>query len=124
MTERSFRKGGNSTCLDRVCEIMRKLFFLVSLIASFVPGSRSMAVTPTTPASPSRASTQPTLDEKCHDLLDQWRERFAAEHLSYLVAPPFVLAGDGGIVRLRKLEAQTIRDSTDALQTEFFDAKP
>src|SRR5436190_604091 len=127
MMECSFRKGGNRRAGDGVCEIMRKLLFLVLLIASCWPASVSMAVTlttPTTPSSPSHPSTQPAVDEKSRDLLDQWRDRFAAEHLSYLVAPPFVLAGNGGIVRLRKLEAQTIRDATDALQTEFFDAKP
>src|SRR5439155_4595710 len=85
------------------------------LVALLLLASASVAASP---------STQPAVDEKCRALLVRWQDRFADEHLTYLVSPPFVLAGDGGIIRLRKLEALTVRDAADALQDEFFDAKP
>ncbi len=69
-------------------------------------------------------STQPTLEEKCQTLLERWQPRLKQEGMSYLISPPFVIAGDGGIARLRGYESATIRASTSALQREFFNAKP
>jgi hypothetical protein len=69
-------------------------------------------------------STQPTLDVKCQMLLDRWRPRLDREKFGYLVSAPFVIAGDGGLARLKRYEVLTIRAAADALQKEFFDAKP
>lgn len=69
-------------------------------------------------------ATQPAIEEKCQSLLSNWNERFDEARLSHLISPPFVIAGDGGIERLQRYDARTIRSATDALQREFFDAKP
>src|SRR5215218_5685903 len=37
-----------------------------------------------------------TMDARCREILENWRPRFEAEKLTVLVAPPFVIAGDGG----------------------------
>src|SRR3954466_7579430 len=69
-------------------------------------------------------STQPTLDQKCQSLLERWQPRLKHEGMSYLVSPPFVIAGDGGTARLRRYDSATIRASTNALQREFLNPKP
>ena len=67
---------------------------------------------------------QPTLEQKCQTLLERWQPKLKDERMNYLISPPFVIAGDGGIERLTRYENSTIRASADALQREFFDAKP
>jgi hypothetical protein len=71
-----------------------------------------------------RAATQPTLNEKCQELLARWRDKFDAERLSYLVDPPFVLAGDGGEQKLRGYLEHTLRASADAMHRQFFTTRP
>jgi hypothetical protein len=66
-------------------------------------------------------STQPSLSLQCETLAAEWRERFRAEHLTAIVSPPFVVAGDGGAARVRRYVDFTINASADALQRKFFD---
>ncbi len=65
-----------------------------------------------------------TIDEKTQSLLAEWRERFDAENFSYTTTGPFVIAGDGNRVRLRRYRDGTIRAAARALAATFFDKKP
>ena len=69
-------------------------------------------------------ATRPDVGAKCDKLLEDWRERFDAERLSYLVSPPFVVAGDGGQQKLRDYLDHTVRASADAMHKQFFTAEP
>ena len=40
-------------------------------------------------------ATGPSIDQKTRALRDQWKSKFDAEGLHYVVAPPFLIAGDG-----------------------------
>jgi hypothetical protein len=66
-------------------------------------------------------STQPSVDQKCRELLASWRERFDAEGLVYAVSPPFVVAGDGSKPRMAGYLNHTILAARDALHRKFFD---
>jgi hypothetical protein len=106
---------------------MRGLLTLVVVVAGCMGATASLAAaaTPATPATPSTPATQPTINEKCQRLADTWRQRFDAERVTYIVAPPFVVAGDGGQQRLTRYLDHTIRASADALHRKFFDrARP
>ena len=69
-------------------------------------------------------ATKPTLNEKCDVVIAKWRDRFATERLSYVVSPPFVVAGDGGEQNVRRYLNGTILAATRSLQHKFFNAKP
>src|SRR5947207_9460272 len=69
-------------------------------------------------------ATKPTLNEKCDAVAAKWRDRFAAERMSYIVSPPFVVAGDGGQQKVRRYLDATILAATRSLQHKFFNAKP
>jgi hypothetical protein len=76
-------------------------------------------------AASTTAATQPTNEEKCQRLADEWRGRFEAERVACIVSPPFVIAGDGGRQRLQGYVDHTVRASADALHRKFFDrARP
>jgi hypothetical protein len=87
---------------------MRNLLSLLAAVGCVI----SMAAAP---------STRPSIDEKCRKLADHWHERFAAEGLTYVVSPPFVVAGDGGLDRLNRYTERTIHASAEALHRKFFD---
>jgi hypothetical protein len=70
------------------------------------------------------APTTQSIDAKCDKLLDTWRGRFDQERMSYVVSPPYVLAGDGGMERLVAYRDHTVLAATHALQSQFFQAKP
>jgi hypothetical protein len=46
-------------------------------------------------AAPGAPSTAPTVAQKCVKVVDAWKDRFADEAFHYVVAPPFVIAGNG-----------------------------
>jgi hypothetical protein len=73
-------------------------------------------------------ATKPPLDdslnEKCDAVVAKWRDRFAAERMSYIVSPPFVVAGDGGQQKVGRYLDTTILAATRSLQHKFFIAKP
>src|SRR4051794_23960755 len=69
-------------------------------------------------------STAPTVDQKCESLRAKWADRFRDERLSVIVAPPFVVAGDGGEERVRRYLTQTIQASAAAMHRKFFDRQP
>ena len=97
---------------------MRTFCLLVVLLTGLAVADAATTAVPTT------RSSQSSVSEKCEALVDRWRAKFQSERLTYLVSTPFVLAGDSNLPRLRRFEALTVRDSADALQHEFFDAKP
>jgi len=76
------------------------------------------------PSQSPAATSEPSLDGKCDLLLDRWRDRLAEEHFASLVAPPFVLAGDGGEAKLRAYRDQTVLAAARALHATYFDAQP
>ena len=79
----------------------------------------------TAAATPAPATTQPTIEQKCQELADRWRDRFDAAHVTCIVSPPFVVAGDGMPRRLQGYVDHTILASDEALQKKFFDrARP
>ena len=69
--------------------------------------------------------TQPDVAQRCERLADRWRARFDAEGFTCVVAPPFVVAGDGGRQRLDRYLDHTIHAAAEALHRKFFDrARP
>lgn len=72
-------------------------------------------------ACPASASN---LDEKCNKLLEDWKARFDEEKFNYVVAAPFVIAGDGNANRIHAYRDRTILAAARCLQTQFFKAKP
>jgi hypothetical protein len=104
-------------------ERLMMLLMMPLLLAGWSSGraASAAAATPATPVIPATATTQPTVEEKCRDLADRWRDRFAAEHVTCIVSPPFVVAGDGGQRRLQGYVDHTILASAAALHRKFFD---
>jgi len=69
-------------------------------------------------------ASRPSSDEKCRSLLDKWRDRLDAAHMTAIVSPPFVVAGDGGAERVNRYLHNTILAAADALHRKFFDRQP
>src|SRR5688500_7273020 len=61
---------------------------------------------------------------KCEKLLGDWKDRFDEEKFNYLVAPPFVIAGNGRPESLKRYRDGTILAATRCLQTQFFKKQP
>jgi hypothetical protein len=85
----------------------------IALLIALLPSSALAA-----PAS------QPSLQQKCLARLADWRARFDQERLSYLISPPYVIAGDSSPARLAEYRDRTILAATRALQATFFHARP
>jgi hypothetical protein len=64
------------------------------------------------------------IDQKCEKLLGEWKGRLEEENFKYVVAPPFVIAGDGGAEALAAYRDRTILAATRCLQKQFFSRKP
>ena len=65
-----------------------------------------------------------TIERKTAALLAEWKERFDAEQFSYTTTGPFVIAGNGGPVRLRRYRDGTIRGAARALRATYFETEP
>ena len=61
---------------------------------------------------------------KCEKLLEDWKDRFDEEKFNYLVAPPFVIAGNGRPESLKRYRDGTILAATRCLQKQFFKKQP
>src|SRR5215212_8556813 len=72
-------------------------------------------------AAPAQSDPMPA---KCAELLNRWKDKFAEEKLTALVAPPFVIAGDGAQDRLESFRDHTVLAAMRCLQAQFFDKKP
>src|SRR4051794_27039532 len=69
-------------------------------------------------------ATQPSIDRQCAQLLASWHGRFADEHVAVVIAPPFVIPGDGGIERIEHSRDPTILAARRALAATYFDKQP
>lgn len=78
----------------------------------------------TQPASSPAAETQPTLNQLCVKMLDQWKPSFHAEKFSYLIEPPYVIAGDLPQAQLRAYRDGTILASQRAFNAMYFKQRP
>ena len=65
-----------------------------------------------------------SVEEKSRALLADWQERFDAERFNYLVAGPFVIAGDGSAAKLARYRDNTVLAAARALKATYFDADP
>ncbi len=70
------------------------------------------------------ATTQTSLQSQCDALLAKWKDRLDEEHFATLISPPFVLAGDGDMARLRSYRDGTVLAAARALHATYFDAQP
>jgi hypothetical protein len=69
-------------------------------------------------------ASRPSVADKCDKLLAEWKDRFDEEKFTAIIAPPFVIAGDGGLAKLRRYRDATILASTRALQATYFEKQP
>ena len=69
-------------------------------------------------------SSAPAIDQRCSQLLSRWQTRFDEEHFTAIVAPPFVIAGDGGPAKLARYRDGTILAAQRALSATFFNNPP
>ena len=110
---------------------MRPTLLLISL-ALFATGARvtSGQAPPADRADASDARPRagarpvPAVKEKTQALLAEWKDRFDEERFSYMTTEFFVIAGDGGPVRLRRYRDGTVRAATRALRATYFDSEP
>lgn len=68
-----------------------------------------------------RSAPETPIATKVRAELQQWRPRFAEAGLGYLVAGPFVVAGDGTPEQLAHYRDQTILAAARALRATFFE---
>jgi hypothetical protein len=69
-------------------------------------------------------STRPGIEEKSRELLGKWKERFEEERFGYLVAPPFVIAGNGTSAQLEGYRDRTVVAAARALKGTYFKVDP
>lgn len=90
----------------------------VPLLASIVLSAIPMSFAAAAPVS------ETSIESKSRDLLDQWRRRFQEEGLRYVVAGPFVIAGDGTQTQLHRYRDATVLAATRALRATYFAREP
>jgi hypothetical protein len=109
--------------------IRRTTLFLVAaaVLASLTPPGRPRLAPAAVPATRPAAGDRPaavdrpaTVRQKTQTLADKWKERFEAEHFSTVVAPPFVIAGDGTPAQLAAYRDGTVLAAERALRAQFF----
>lgn len=69
-------------------------------------------------------ASQPALQSKCDKLLADWRDRLDEEHFAYVVAPPFVLAGNGSAQQVARYRDQTVLAAARYLKQQYFKTDP
>lgn len=92
----------------------------ITLGVAFVP--HQSWTLPAVVASP--ADIDKSMERKTTALADQWKARFNEEKFNHLVAPPYVIAGNGTAAQLALYRDGTVLAATKALQTQFFTAVP
>jgi hypothetical protein len=68
--------------------------------------------------------TGPAITAKTNALLDHWKPRLDEEKLNVLIAPPFVIAGDGVEQKLARYRDGTILAAAHALKATYFQTGP
>ncbi|HEU4753959.1 MAG TPA: hypothetical protein VFU47_12695, partial [Armatimonadota bacterium] len=61
---------------------------------------------------------------QCAALAEKWKARLAAEHMNWVSAPPFVIAGDGTPQQLARYRDGTILAAARALRSTYFRKEP
>lgn len=102
--------------VHRLCSVL--------LIALSAAAGGAAAISATTSRSAGSIDSARELSDRCRELLTQWTARFDAEHLAYVIAEPYVIAGDTDRRQLEAYRDDTILAATRALQAEFFKARP
>lgn len=69
-------------------------------------------------------ATRPAIDQATHQMLQDWQERLEQEHLKFVVAAPFVIAGDGSRAKLARYRDGTIVAAARALHATYFKTEP
>jgi hypothetical protein len=64
------------------------------------------------------------VEKKAQALLAEWKPRFDAEKFNYVVAGPFVIAGNGSRERVARYRDQTILAAARALHALYFEKEP
>ena len=98
-------RGANSGERPRLVQLAAVLALLAGL---FAPAARAEA----------------PVEKKARALLAEWKPKFDAEKFNYLVAGPFVVAGDGSRSRLERYRDDTILAAARALHEMYFDSEP
>jgi len=83
-----------------------------------------LLVAPTRLTSARDDSVSPTIEQKCELCKRRWTKRFETAKFEALVAPPFVIAGDGGAERLARYRDGTILAAARALRATYFTTPP
>lgn len=96
-------------------------YLLLPFVLILCSAARPSATTH--PADPSRADVS-SMEQKTQALLAEWKDRFAEEHFNYVVAPPFLLAGNGTPQQLARYRDGTVVASARALHAQFFKTQP
>ena len=64
------------------------------------------------------------VEKKAQALLKEWNPKFDEEKLNYVVAGPFVIAGNGSKDKIERYRDQTILAAARALHAMYFDTEP
>jgi hypothetical protein len=72
------------------------------------------------PACAAEPATKPSIEQKTKALAEQWQKRFDEEKFNVVIAPPFVLAGDGSIKQLERYRDGTVLSAQKALSKQYF----
>src|SRR5437868_3396782 len=97
---------------------MRTFFCVLVCLA----GALTAAAPATQPAiAPASA---PTMQQKCQKVLTDWRAKFDEEGFHYLLAPPFVLAGNGSTEQLEHYRDRTVLAAAKSLHATYFKTQP
>ncbi len=78
-----------------------------------------VAAAPASPRSPAVAPS-PSIRQKTESLRAAWKERFVAEQFNTVVAPPFLVAGDGSPAQVRRYADGTVVAAARALRATYF----
>jgi hypothetical protein len=100
------------------------LTLLALTCASFARARDGAAPEPAPQAGADRAQPAPSVDDKSRALLAEWQDRFDAEQFNYVVAGPFVIAGDGSAAKLARYRDNTVLAAARALRATYFDKDP
>ena len=70
------------------------------------------------------AAPETSIEQKSEQLLDDWKPRLQEEKLRHVVAPPFILAGDGSTRQLERYRDGTVLAAARALRATYFQTPP
>lgn len=90
-----------------------------SLTVAVVFAGAALFARPAAPTT-SAAATKPTIERQTRDLADWWKPRFAKERLNVVIAPPFVIVGDGSPRKIAAYRDNTVLPAAAALRAQFF----